>query len=141
MSEQLDQKLEYLGNALLRLEEGINTPVGENRLNIDGSIQRFESCIEAFWKTLRLVLETLGRKAVYPKDVLMMSYEGGLINDEEVWLRMLDDRNETSHNYKPEVADRIYSDIKSIYFSILQATFVKLKEKAQSETDRISIKP
>jgi predicted nucleotidyltransferase len=37
--------------------------------------------------------------------------------------------------------NRDRSDIKSIYFPILQATFVKLKEKAQAETDRISIKP
>jgi nucleotidyltransferase substrate binding protein (TIGR01987 family) len=37
----------------------------------------------------------------------------GLIDDEELWVKMLLDRNMTSPTYNEQLADEIYSHIKS----------------------------
>jgi nucleotidyltransferase substrate binding protein (TIGR01987 family) len=64
------QTFESLGKALITLETMVNKPMQEDRSNIDACIQRFEFAIELYWKLLKRILETQGREAYYPKDVL-----------------------------------------------------------------------
>ncbi len=42
-----------------------------------------------------------------------------MIDDEKMWLEMLDDRNITSHAYKYEDAKRVFGNIK-LYLPILK---------------------
>ncbi|MBI2707317.1 MAG: nucleotidyltransferase substrate binding protein [Proteobacteria bacterium] len=128
MSQEIKEAFKKTGKALDALEVMINEPMYENRGNVDASIQRFEFVIELFWKLLRRVLESRGQKAVYPKDVLQEAYAGHLIDDEALWLQMLKDRNQTSHTYDEELADKIYAHIK-LYFPHLKKTYLRLYEK------------
>ena len=63
-----------------------------------------------------------------PKDVLSKACQFSMIDDEKMWLGMLDDRNNTSHVYKYEDAKRVFENIK-LYLPILEKTYNKLDKK------------
>ena len=46
-----------------------------------------------------------------PRDILKTAYQKNLINNEKVWLSMMEDRNLTSHIYKEAQAVAIAEDI------------------------------
>lgn len=108
---KLRQSIENLGRALDRLDEALAEPL-ENKLAIDGTIQRFEFALELTWKALKRLLEAKGRQVSLPRDVLKHAYAEGWLEDETKWLQMLRDRNETSHVYNEEAARRIYNHVK-----------------------------
>lgn len=124
---------EKLGKAIDALEVMVNKPMQEDRSNIDACIQRFEFVTELFWKALKRLLESHGLDVFYPKDVIQEAYRGHLIDDETLWLQMLKDRNQTSHTYDSELADKIYANIKG-YFPFLKRTYLKLFEEHVSGT-------
>jgi nucleotidyltransferase substrate binding protein (TIGR01987 family) len=128
LTQQIELSFTKLGKALLALESMVEKPMQQDRSNIDACIQRFEFTIELFWKCLKRILVSLGEDVTYPKDVLKAAYQGKLIQDEHIWLQILKDRNQTSHTYDEELADKIYENIKS-YFPVLKSTYKELNEK------------
>jgi nucleotidyltransferase substrate binding protein (TIGR01987 family) len=118
-----------LGNALDRLQEVLAHPE-LNQIDYlrDATIQRFEFTIELFWKTLKKVLLYEKIETTTPRDTLNKSFQYELIDDEEIWLAMLDDRNNTSHAYKEKEAKIIFNHIKS-YLPVFQKTYLSLKNK------------
>lgn len=58
--------------------------------------------------------ERNGVRADFPKKAIGAAAKLGLLRatDEELWLSMLDARNLTSHPYKRELADKIFSEIR-----------------------------
>lgn len=118
-----------LGQAITRLSEVINHPdINKNDYIQDAAIQRFEFVTELFWKTLKKILAYEKIQSTTPREVLNKSYQFQLINDEDVWLKMLDDRNNTSHVYKKEDAQRVFENIKN-YAPIFESTYKALKQK------------
>lgn len=118
-----------LGKALKRLSEVINhKDVNKNDFMQDASIQRFEFVIEIFWKTLKKILNYEKIESTTPRDVLSQAYQFKLIDDEALWLSMLDDRNNTSHVYNEKNAHRIFKNIQT-YLPVFEKTYANLKEK------------
>ena len=117
-----------LNRALKALDLMASLPLDKNRGNVDATIQRFEFTIELFWLFLKAFLESKGVEVRYPKDVLNAAYKGHLIDDEELWINMLKDRNLTSHTYDEKLADLIYERIKT-YVPIFIKTLNSLVEK------------
>ncbi|WP_367142724.1 HI0074 family nucleotidyltransferase substrate-binding subunit [Desulfosporosinus sp.] len=79
------------------MNEGIAKYNEANDLLRDGVIQRFEFTFELAWKTLKAVFEDEGLIGLNsPKTVLREAFAMGLIQDDELWLTMLSDRNSTS---------------------------------------------
>jgi len=115
-----------LKKALDALKVMVEKPMQEDRSNVDACIQRFEFSVELFWKYLKRLLEDKGLIVTYPKEILKEAFQGGLIEDESIWLQMLYDRNQTSHTYDEELADKIYKNIVSIYYPLMSRTFNSL---------------
>lgn len=116
-----------LENAIDRLKEVMSHPdVNNNTFMRDAAIQRFEFTIELFWKILKKILFYEKIEATTPRDTLSKAYQYQFIDDEAVWLDMLDNRNNTSHAYKEEAAQIIFEHIKS-YVPVFEATYQKLK--------------
>ena len=115
--EKIQQSVTNLGRALTRLEEALNEP-DTNSLVIDGTIQRFEFVIELFWKTFKRILSREGIQVSTPRESIKQAYQVGWIEDEEAWLEMLRDRNETSHVYDEATARRIYESIKRNFVAL-----------------------
>ena len=120
-------KFESLQNALLRLKEGVNQVHETDTLQKDGVIQRFEFTFELAWKTLKAIFENEGIIGLNsPKTVFREAFHAQIIDDEEIWLSMLGDRNAASHTYNEAVAAEIYHQITSKYIPLLDELVNKI---------------
>jgi len=126
-TKKLKQSLANLESALWRLQEALQEP-DDNSLVIDGTIQRFEFVIELYWKTLKRILAYSGIQTHTPRDTLRQAYQAEWLNDETLWLQMLNDRNQTPHIYNEAMARQIYERIKT-YFLEMEQSFRFLKQK------------
>ncbi|WP_341790401.1 HI0074 family nucleotidyltransferase substrate-binding subunit [Rickettsia endosymbiont of Polydrusus tereticollis] len=118
-----------LGQAISRLHEVIErSAIDTDSIILDASTQRFEFVIELFWKVLKKVLAYEEIDSTTPRDVISKAFQFNMIDDEKIWLRMLDDRNNTLHVYKYEDAKRVFENIK-LYLPILEKTYHKLEKK------------
>ena len=52
--------------------------------------------------------EKEGKEVLSPKQAFSVAFQLKWINNENLWLQMLYDRNLTSHTYKKVYADQIY---------------------------------
>lgn len=106
-SDKLNRNLENFGRALSQLEKTlaeVDTPIVR-----DATIQRFIFSYELCWKTLKGFLEDIhGVRAVSPLQVFKESFALDLIDDEEIFLEMIESRNILSHTYSEEQAREIY---------------------------------
>ena len=73
----------------------------------DASIQRFEYCVELSWKTAKKIT---GTSSSAPKVVIREMAQQGLIDDPVVWIKFIEARNKSSHTYRKEVAEEVYSE-------------------------------
>lgn len=64
-----------------------------------------------------------------PKAVLREAFSAGLINDDEVWLEMLNDRNITAHIYSENLSIEICNNIKSKYLAVLGYLLEQISER------------
>lgn len=89
-----------LQNAVKRLREAAAQPEGD--LVRDAIIQRFEFTFELVRKSLKLCLERQGLDCGGPRSTFKKAFTEGLIHspdEADTWMRMLEDRNLTSHAY------------------------------------------
>ena len=124
-----EQRLEDLTKTYSRLAEAISQDDFEE-LEKDGVIQRFEFTFELAWKTLKDYLEDQGFTDISsPKKVLRKAFQGGLFQDDEIWLKMLEDRNSLSHLYKQEMSEIVFQKIKNDYTQALGDLILKLEKE------------
>lgn len=130
---KLIDKFEKLTSSLKRLKEMLEEKTDNKIMKRDASIQRFEFTIELFWNLLKRLIEFSGEKTVlFPKQIMQKAYAYHLIDNEEIWIHMLDDRNMTSHIYDEEKIDKIFDRIKK-YYPEMQKTYDLLKERFKEE--------
>ena len=119
--ERFAERKAEVQNAAKRLCEAVAQP--ESDLLRDAVIQRFEFTFELVWKSLKLYLERQGLDCGGPRPTLKKAFAEGLIDSPDaadVWLRMLEDRNLTSHAYDEALATRIYRHIVQDYAAPLK---------------------
>lgn len=117
-----------LGNVLQRLGEAVAHHPDQKKLYRDASIQRFEFCIELYWKVLKKFLAYEKVDTTTPRDVLEKSFQYELIDDDKIWLKMMDDRNRASHVYRENVVEEVFSNIIN-YYPIMQKTYQMLEKR------------
>ena len=103
-----------------RLIEAVGQP--ESDIVRDATIQRFEFTFEVVWKTLKLFLERQGHECGGPRATFKKAFAEGLIptaEEADIWLRMLEDRNLTSHAYDQALAAGIHRHIADEYAALL----------------------
>ena len=106
----MEYSLAKFNEAVETLSKGIKQVKDE--LGEDGVIQRFEFTFELLWKTLKIFLEDKGIICRSPKDCLKNAFKYGLFTDEELFLKMLEDRNITTHIYNRKDSRKIFNRIK-----------------------------
>ncbi len=127
MKSDLIYSFEKFRKALNRLDEGVKK--AKDQLDNDGVIQRFEFTFELMWKTLRLFLLSEGIITNSPREALKEAFRFGLISDEECFIDMLEDRNQTSHIYSEEISKSILNRIKKNYLPVLKKLSVELNKR------------
>lgn len=132
MKERIVEKFEDFKNALKRLEEGISIEPDRDII-MDGTIQRFEFVFELSWKLMREYLKYSGLELNNPRSVIKYAYQNGIIEDGDRWLKMLSDKNMTSHLYSQTMACEIYKNIKFEYIKLFRELLLKFEEIISSE--------
>jgi nucleotidyltransferase substrate binding protein (TIGR01987 family) len=127
MNNELKYSIGKLKDAVKRLDEGIKQT--EDQLDRDGVIQRFEFTFELLWKTLKLFLLDEGIITNSPKEALKETFRFGMIENENLFLDMLDDRNQTSHIYSEDVSKEIFNRIKKNYLTAIKKLLKELTER------------
>ncbi|MFA4888377.1 MAG: HI0074 family nucleotidyltransferase substrate-binding subunit [Candidatus Omnitrophota bacterium] len=94
-----------------RLEEALESDSGGD-LKQDAAIQRFEFTYELLWKTFRKIARLKKVDCFTPRDAFSFAFKLGLIEDEGLFLEIIDARNKTSHVYSKEEAAKIYGFIR-----------------------------
>lgn len=115
-----------LKDVFLRLKEACDIAIDD--LDKDGVIQRFEFTVELLWKTLKIVLEYNKIDCTSPRDCIKKSYRYSLIEDDEILLDMLEDRNRSSHIYNQKVSEEIFMRIKNYYVEIIEKILNKIEK-------------
>lgn len=104
---KLESQIKDLTNALKRLKEGLSLPKNVV-INQDATIQRFEFTFELSWKTMQTIVNQNIQGVYGPKSVFREAAKLGLIDDPVKWFEFLDNRNQTVHTYKEDVAQKVY---------------------------------
>ena len=106
MSERkAEEATRKLGDALRRFGEVLDAHGADADILRDAAIQRFEFTYELFWKAVKARFEANGRAVGgSPRAVLAAAYGAGWFDDEQVFERMMKDRNLTVHTYDEAVA-------------------------------------
>lgn len=97
--------------ALQRLKEVLAEP--ETAIIRDAAIKRFEFTFELAWKATQRFFRDQGILCRSPKDCFREAFTFGLIQDNPLWIRMMEDRNLTVHTYNEKTARQIYQNLKS----------------------------
>lgn len=99
-------RLASLRIALGRLDDALVQPKTE--WTRDSAIQRFEFTFELAWKAVATAARAHGVEARSPREAFKQAFALGWVTGEDVWLRMLDDRNRTTHTYNEAIAEEIF---------------------------------
>ena len=83
-------------------------------------IQAFACTFETFWKAFEKIVEGQGQVAPFPRTAIAGAFQLGLIDDENTWLDMIRDRNQTSHVYNENISKAIYANITFSYVKAFQ---------------------
>ena len=116
--------------ALTRLEEALKL---DSELDVykAGCIQYFEFTFELSWKTIKSTAEELGvDPGGSPKSCLKTAYGQGWLQDEAVWLEMLEARNRMSHTYDAKDAIKVYGQLAG-FIEPLKALVMKLGDASR----------
>ena len=125
------QRLDNFSNAVKLLQEVESLDLKKlSQLEKEGIIQRFEYPLELAWKTLKDKMEFDGLilDRISPKVVIKEAFQTKYIEQIDVWLEMINDRNLLSHSYDLETFESVIPDIKMIYSPLLADFCEKLKK-------------
>ena len=115
METKFTRKLKDLESALSNFRDALTLePALFPELVADsiksGQIQKLEFTVELLWKTVQVFLyEVDGVDAVTPKSVAKEFVEAGYCDFDvyELFIRAINDRNQLSHIYRMEMAEKI----------------------------------
>lgn len=127
--DKLKIKLTNYQNAFQRLKDAMAEFSQEGASDVvrDGLIQRFEFTYELAWKATKEYLAIQGIvDKNSPRAVIKEAYALKLIENELIWLDLIDDRNKTTHLYSQDEAERIANKIVSHYVGELGTLLEKL---------------
>lgn len=110
-NEEVQSLFKQFEEAHRRLKEAINIKE-ESDIKRDAVIKRFEFTYELLWKTYKRIARLQKLDYFNPKACFQFAFKSGLIEDEELFLEIIDARNKTIHVYSEEEAKKIYDFIK-----------------------------
>jgi nucleotidyltransferase substrate binding protein (TIGR01987 family) len=118
--------LESFKKSLERLKE--SAALDKTIIIRDSVLKRFEFTAELAWKTIKRFLREKEIDCLSPRECLEEAFKNKLIEDDELWISMIKDRNIIVHNYNEEVSDIIYERIVGKYIEMLDSLKDKLEE-------------
>lgn len=125
---------------LKRLYDTLNGYIDQYDLSesmISGATADFDRLFELAWKTAKEYLQKdrmiVAAQTGSPKDIIKLAYQEGIINDEKLWLDILEDRNNDSHHYRRADAILYVSKIQTSYMTAIKKLIAYFADKISSE--------
>ncbi|MBR1743911.1 MAG: HI0074 family nucleotidyltransferase substrate-binding subunit [Lachnospiraceae bacterium] len=110
----------------------------DSEMYVSGLTADFDRLFELGWKTVKEYLKSEGfssAKSGSPKQILKLAYQQELIKNEEIWLEMLDDRNDDTHLYNESAARSYAARIERDYLPVIDAFITDLKAVIPDDED------
>lgn len=129
------QRFQNFKKAYVLLEEAVelSNRKGLSDLEVQGLIQRFEFTHELAWNVLKDYFEYQGNTGITgSRDATREAFNKGLVDDGEGWMQMIKSRNQSSHTYNEEVAEKLKQKIVNTYcnlFRIFSEKFTHLETR------------
>ena len=126
MQERFEDQREQFERALQRLREVLV----ENETDIvrDALIQRFEFTFEMAWRSPHRFLAAKGVSvAQQPWAVLPVAFQSQLIDDAQVWDKLRECRNLTSHTYQEALAIEVAAFVRASAISAFERLAQRLR--------------
>ncbi len=101
----------------------------ENAIKRDAVIKRFEFTFELLWKTFKRIARFEKFDCFGPKDAFKIAFKLELIENEELFLELIDARNKTAHVYSEEEAKKIYCFIKEKAINAFSEAEKKIEQR------------
>jgi nucleotidyltransferase substrate binding protein (TIGR01987 family) len=130
---QLKMKLNDYNKAVVKLSEALKGDINEDDIYLDATIQRFEFTYELAWKLMKAYLEHLGILANSPRSVFREAFKIELIPDGAKWIKMVGDRNLTTHTYNQQNAVDIYNIVQKEYIKLFNEFQKKISNLVDQE--------
>ena len=135
MPNNVIQSYENFKKAFNKLTEFVETDNGSEK-DRSAIINAYQYTFELFWKTLQKymkeqeLLDELG-----PGSVIRTAFQYNIIENGEIYMSMLKDRNLITHTYKEDVAEDIHNSIKTEYIKELENFIKYFDEKIQKNKE------
>jgi dTDP-4-dehydrorhamnose reductase len=121
--ENFQKSLEHLSKIVNRYEKP-----GFTEIETTLCLKYFEMVFELAWKVLKDYLTEKGITGIIGgKDAIRQAFNNGIIDEGEIWLRMVDVRNEIVHTYDEEGAKSICEKIVTIFYNTLRCFSAKME--------------
>lgn len=102
-------------NKLSEIELDVDNKLSD--IEKEGFIQRFEFTHELAWNVMKDFLKEKGFQGIIgSKDATKLAFQNELIENGQVWMDMIDSRNQTVHTYNDEILDTQFNKIRNIYY-------------------------
>jgi nucleotidyltransferase substrate binding protein (TIGR01987 family) len=104
-------------------------------LEKEGLIKRFEFTLELAWKTLKDKMQEDGViiDKISPKYILKLAHNNKYIDNIEVWLAMINDRNLMSHTYNFNDFNKVLKALQNTYYAHLEELYIDFIEQNLNE--------
>ncbi|MBQ9549319.1 MAG: nucleotidyltransferase substrate binding protein [Lachnospiraceae bacterium] len=125
------KKFENFCNALINLEKINDYSEPYDTVVLTGLVGLFEICFEQAWKAMKEILEDNGfseGRTGSPKQILKTAYSAGMIDDEEMWLKALQSRNNVTHSYNEDIALDIVRSTRECYYGLFKRLEAEIKD-------------
>ncbi len=123
------QRFQNFKKAFLQFDEAVSNIEKLSVLEKEGLIQRFEYTFELAWKTLKDFLESQEVEAKFPRDVIKKGFQYEVIADGEMWMEMLEKRNQMAHTYDEEIFDQAVSQVVNLFYPEIKKLFYFFKDQ------------
>lgn len=126
------QRFQNFSRAFLLLREAFEMDYNVmDAMHKEAYVQRFEFTLELAWKTLKDIMEYDGIvfEKISPRNVIRDAYQYKYINDVETWIKMIEDRNLTSHTYNFEIFEKVLIEVRKSYYFALDNFYSELLKR------------
>ena len=124
-NEEIQSLFGQFKKAHSRLKEAIEIKE-ESDIKRDAVIKRFEFTYELLWKTYKKIARLQKLEYFNPKACFQFAFKSGLIEDEGLFLEIIDARNKTTHVYSEKEAKEIYDFIIEKAIKAFSAAEIKI---------------
>ncbi len=123
------QRFSNFEKTCMLLKEAVTKIKKPSNLEKEGTVQRFEFAHEMAWKVMKDFLKEKGFQGLIgSKDATRFAFQNELIDNGQIWMDMIDSRNETVHTYNEDILETQYEKITKIYYP----EFIKFEKKMKS---------